>query len=96
MVEGGETIGILGPDLRLIRVGSKEHVVTPAGASLCSGHTDWRSGAARLDMSDVDDLARIALHEGLTLVGYACPASGQLLAVDVEAKQTGRSGDICL
>lgn len=92
----GTEIGRLGPNLRLVEDRGVLQAVSPAGAVLSSGDTHWRSGAVEVDMNGVCAACRITLRDDLTIVGYACPASGQILAVDVLESGSGALHDVSL
>jgi N-methylhydantoinase B len=71
----------LGPALRLVHSGDAVQVRTRAGALLADGDTRWRSGAVSRPFAP--GTLPIRLHEELAMTAYYCPASGELLAVDV-------------
>jgi N-methylhydantoinase B len=88
-----ETIGQIGPALRLVRFGGEVHVVSSSGAILARGSTRWRQGAIRAPFSPCRALR---LHEHLEMSSFYCPVSGELLAVDVHEKGTIPADDIIL
>lgn len=92
----GTEIGRLGPNLRLIEHRGVRHVVSPGGAVLCTGDTHWRTGAVKVDMKGLCGICKITLRDDLLLIGYACPASGQILAIDVQEKGAGPMHDVSL
>ena len=74
----------LGTALRLIRDADGIEVRSRAGALLSRDSTRWRSGAvARI--VDPNHL-EIVLHEELTMTGYFCPISGEMLSLDVHRR----------
>lgn len=61
-------------------------VRTIDGAVLSQGSTRWREGAHRLAMT-LPAAAGRTLHDDLAVTGWACPATGALLAVDVHLRR---------
>lgn len=82
----GDVVREIGPNLRLLKVGSEICVASAAGARLSANSTRWREGAVRQELGAPTDLHRIKLHEGLSMSAFYCPLSGDLLAVDVHEK----------
>lgn len=86
----------LGDRLRLVREhGSGWHVQTVDGAVLVRGSTRWREGATRFT-PDMPDTVISTLHADLTVTGWACPATGHLLAVDVHRRDHSPAHDLDL
>lgn len=88
-----ETIGEIGPALRVVRVDGEIQVVSCAGAVLARGSTRWRAGAIRAPFKAC---AMLRLHEGLEMSSFFCPVSGDLLSVDVHEKGAIPPDDIVL
>jgi N-methylhydantoinase B len=88
-----ETIGWIGPALKLVRLTDEIHVASRAGAILARGSTRWREGAVRAPFAAS---AALRLHEQLEMSCFYCPVSGDLLAVDVHEKGTHPIDDILL
>lgn len=65
------------------------------GAVLSRGSTRWRGGARRFDLA-LPFGEGAALHPDLAVTGWACPASGALLAVDVHLRGEDPLDDIDL
>lgn len=60
-------------------------VQTLGGAVLRRGDTHWRNGSVRVDAPlPTSEMARV--HRDLQVTGWACPASGALLSVDVHPR----------
>ena len=74
----------LGPALRVVRVDDGFEVRTRAGALLSRNSTRWRTGAVSRNV-DPEDL-EIVLHQELTMTGYFCPISGEMLSLDVHRR----------
>jgi N-methylhydantoinase B len=74
----------LGPALRVVRVDDGIEVRTRAGALLSRNSTRWRTGAVSRNV-DPEDL-EIVLHQELTMTGYFCPISGEMLSLDVHRR----------
>jgi N-methylhydantoinase B len=88
-----QTVGMMGPALKLVRVGDEIQVVSRAGAILARGSTRWREGAIRAPFGPS---AVLKLHEQLEMSCFYCPVSGELLSVDVHEKDTVPADDILL
>jgi N-methylhydantoinase B len=88
-----ETIGEIGPALKVVRVDGEVLVASRAGAILARGSTRWRAGAVRAPFKAC---AVLRLHEGLEMSSFFCPVSGDLLAVDVHEKGAIPPDDIVL
>lgn len=80
-----------GPGLFLHHGNSGWEVRSRVGAVLGVGSTDWRAGALRrfLDLG-------IPLHPDLTATAFYCPASGDLLTVDVHERGAEPFDDLAL
>ncbi|RBY79854.1 hydantoinase B/oxoprolinase family protein [Geodermatophilus sp. TF02-6] len=70
-------------------------VRTTDGAVLSRGSTRWRDGAHRFELS-LPPAAGDTLHPDLTVTGWACPATGALLAVDVHLRDEEPFSDLDL
>ncbi|WP_411733432.1 hydantoinase B/oxoprolinase family protein [Paeniglutamicibacter sp.] len=82
-LEAGERWLPLGDRLRAIVSDSGEwRVQTLSGAVLSTGSTKWREGAVRYELPLPERVGR-SLHRDLAVVGWLCPVSGALLAVDI-------------
>ena len=71
-------------------------VVSAAGAVLCEGSTQWRQGALAQRLTLPQAGLPIRLHEDLAVTAWYCPASGDLLAVDVHGKSEAVRHDVLL
>jgi N-methylhydantoinase B len=79
-------VGSIAEGLFVARDERGTHVVTKAGFILATGHTRWRSSAVARTWDRLPPEYRIALHEGLAVTAYYCPASGTLLVLDVHER----------
>jgi len=70
-------------------------VRTLDGTVLCVGSTRWRAGAHRFAPT-LPPTAGATLHPELTVTGWADPATGALLAIDVHQRDTEPFHDIDL
>lgn len=94
--DGAELVANMGPKLRVVRDEDGLHVVTATGAKLASGTTRWRAAAVAVPQHDVLAEHKLALHANLAITTYYCPASGDLLAVDIHDKDQTPDDDIDL
>jgi N-methylhydantoinase B len=92
----GEPIGSISESLLIARDPRGTHVVTRAGYILSTNSTRWRSGAIAATFDTPPPEYRIALHEGLSMTAYYCPASGTLLTVDVHERGAMPPDDVVL
>jgi N-methylhydantoinase B len=86
-----DTVMPIGPAMQLVRNADGFHVVSAAGHVLCSGDTNWRSGAVR---APAPHMPKRVLHAELTMTAWYCPASGMLLALDIHRKDEAPRDDI--
>ena len=89
-------IGSISESLLIARDPRGTHVVTRVGYILSTGSTRWRSGAIAATFDAPPPEYRIALHEGLSMTAYYCPASGTLLCVDVHERGAMPPDDVVL
>lgn len=95
-IESFQEVGRIGPYLSLVEIDGLRHVVSPAGAILAIGSTNWRTNAHSVDLTEATGDNRITLHEELRIKGYCCPLSGQVLAVDVHQADADPKDDVLL
>jgi N-methylhydantoinase A/oxoprolinase/acetone carboxylase beta subunit/N-methylhydantoinase B/oxoprolinase/acetone carboxylase alpha subunit len=74
----------LGTALRVSSGADGIEVRTRAGALLSRDSTRWRSGAVSRNVDPND--YEIVLHEELTMTGFFCPISGEMLSLDVHRR----------
>jgi N-methylhydantoinase B len=74
----------LGTSLRVSSGADGIEVRTRAGALLSRDSTRWRSGAVSRNVDPND--YEIVLHEELTMTGFFCPISGEMLSLDVHRR----------
>ena len=84
----------LGPALRIFHGDDGFEVRTRAGAVLSRNSTRWRAGAISRS-ADPNDL-EIVLHKELTMTGYFCPISGEMLSLDVHRQDDEPFDDLDL
>lgn len=92
----GEPIGSISESLLIVRDPRGTHVVTKAGYILSTNSTRWRSAAIAATFDTPPPEYRIALHAGLSMTAYYCPASGTLLCVDVHERGAMPPDDVVL
>jgi N-methylhydantoinase B len=95
-VARGELIAAIGPNLRVVKDDDGIHVFSAAGHRLSSGSTCWRKGANSVIVTETAGLHQISLHADLKMTAFYCPASGDLLAIDVQEKSHDPVDDIVL
>jgi len=88
--------GRIGERLMLCEKEGQTLVVSAAGAVLCEGSTQWRQGALAQRLTLPQAGLPIRLHEDLAVTAWYCPASGDLLAVDVHGKSEAVRHDVLL
>lgn len=86
----------LSEQLHLCTQDGKTFVVSAAGAVLCEGSTQWRQGALSQRLSLPQPGIPIDLHQDLAMTAWYCPASGDLLAIDVHEKSELPRDDVLL
>lgn len=84
----------LGPSLRMVKGNDGIEVRTRAGAVLAHNSTRWRKGAIARNVSP--DELQIVLHKELTMTGYYCPLSGEMLSLDVHRRDDEPLDDLDL
>jgi N-methylhydantoinase B len=92
----GEIIARIGPNLRVVQDDDGTHVFSAAGHRLSSGSTCWREGANAVTVTETAGSHQISLHADLKMIAFYCPASGDLLAVDVQEKLENPVDDVVL
>ncbi len=92
----GPATGRIGERLMLCEKEGQTLVVSAAGAVLSEGSTQWRQGALAQRLMLPQAGLPICLHEDLAVTAWYCPASGDLLAVDVHGKSEAVRHDVLL
>jgi N-methylhydantoinase B len=93
---GGRLLARIGPNLRVVEDSDGIHVVSAGGHRLASGNTNWREGAMSAPVSQAAGIHRITMHADLAMTAFYCPASGDLLAVEVHEASVVPVDDVAL
>jgi N-methylhydantoinase B len=89
-------IASLSDGLFIVRSDAGIHVVTRAGYILSTNSTRWRSAAKAVTFEQLAPEYRITLHKDLRCTAFYCPASGELLAIDLHRVGEAPTEDLVL